>query len=363
MSFDGLKIAFDNASVPDPYEAFRATAEQCAAQTVGAGYESSFPPATIEALSQSMTPSPISSLAAGTQPGPANETAPAMENATKPGQGSKFDQFMNTEIQAPSGPGGEKSSVRTTDELGKQARLAEAAKKEVTGQGLENKGPQKDILGNNVNPSLAGSLVKDTFKDGVFVGIASAAFGPVGAKAAMAVTGAKQVLQIASVFNGPLTAEQGIVMDSPYKASPVKGFGDGKRSMRGYDYASSSSRGTSLDQQAKIASVSGGGSIRVDPAFGAQYAHESLNGMGKGMKLNPEDVEGFNRQVEKLGDSVAAQKAFLDRPLQNDGMKGLVEGRDNGVNLAAGGDKPTYGQLVPKDHPVMTFRAEELRLG
>lgn len=349
MIFSGLKTAFDDVA-PDPYGAFQASAEQVSAQT-GFGYESSFPPSTVEAFSHGVTPSPVSTLASRIEPSePAKTTASPGSNNGAVQKNDKVDAVLGMQVQKANKPGGDMgTSVRTTQKLVEQGNMFQAAKASLNGQGPESKGPQKDILGNNVESSLAGRAINfaaGTIGGGVAVAAAAAFAGPKVAAAVGASLAAKDIGGFVSAVNGPRTAEETIAMDSQYKAqNNAKGFGEGKRGMRGgYDYVS---RGPSPEQQARMASA-GGGSIRVDPTFRVQYASDSLAGVN-GVNLDKGDptIRALNERGKELSVQMDAQRTALATPVTRQGWDGVTKAEAAGLNVRPG--NTTMESLVPKD--------------
>lgn len=353
MTFSGLKTAFDDVA-PDPYKAFQDMAEQVSAQTgSGFGYESSFPPSTVEAFSHGVTPSPVSTLASRVEPSePANTTASPGSNNGPVQKNDKVDAVLGMQVQKANKSGGDMStSVRTTEKLVEQGNMFQEAKASLNGQGPESKGPQKDILGNNVESSLAERAINFAvggFGGGLVVAATAAFVGPKVAATVGAGLAVKDIGGFVSAVNGPRTAEETIAMDSQYKAqNNAKGFGEGKRGMRGgYDYAS---RGPSPEQQAQMASA-GGGSIRVDPdfAFRARNTGDSLAGVN-GVKLDKEDptIQALNERGKELSLQIDAQRTALATPVTRQGWDGVTKAEAAGLNVRR--DNMTMEGLVPKD--------------
>lgn len=349
----------------DPYDAFGENAgEICEGDKAANDSLYGAPEATGQNFNTTPGPTLMTSLAAFAAGSPNPDPAPQGPQA-KADVNPKVKEVLEAPVQK-AGTG--QHTVKSTEKLVEQGQDFAEAKRSLGGPAMQGNGPKKDILGDTVNPSLAGRAMNfavGTAGAGLTVAAAAVFGGPKLAAAAGLAFAAKDAGAFVSAVNGPRTAEETIAAPSQYKASDsaAKGFGAGKSGMRGgYDYASMS-RGPSPEQQVQMQS-SGSAPIVVDPLFRTQNARSSLEGIS-GATLNKEDptVRALNVRGRELAEQMTVQQETLRSSVATS-WKAVAEAREDGVNLKMG-DNPTYGQLVPKEQlaRLEEFKPQSLTMG
>lgn len=286
--------------------------------------------------------------------------APAAAGAQPAGsalQNDKVRVALSSDVQKAT-PDNKSEIPNSVDKQAKQVGQLMEAKRALTNPGPESSSPSASREG--AKPSVIGQAAY--FAAGTVGGILAVGAAGIVAPKLAAVAGA--ALTAKEIFGavsgvGAKTPEATIIQDSAFTAEKM-GLGSRRRGMGGYDSAlTSRPSGPSPEQQARLASASGG--IRVDPGFAAHYVQQSLGGID-GLQLNKKDpaLMALNAKTRALSDQIDVSEKAMNTPVTAGGWRGVftaqaagLDVRDNNLAMQA---------LIPDEHKGMLQRVGGAKL-
>jgi len=279
--------------------------------------------------------------------------APAAAGAQPAGsalQNDKVRVALSSDVQKAT-PDNKSEIPNSVDRQARQVGQLMEAKRALTNPGPESSSPSASREGTKASViGQAAHFAAGTVGGILAVGAAGIVAPKLAAVAGAALT-AKEIFGAVSGV-GAKTPEATIIQDSAFTAEKM-GLGSRRRGMGGYDSAlTSRPSGPSPEQQARLASASGGGGIQVDPAFRAQYVQQSLGGIG-GLQLDRKDpaLMALNKKTQALSDQIEVSKNAMNAPVTEGGWRGVFTAQAAGLDVRD--NNLAMNALVPEAHKEM----------